>query len=392
MTPSTIPNLSFEIPPGTGPSFLSGNAEPYNLLNGSVLQFIVDGVTEQAVFTTSDFADITAATADEVAAVITTQANQIVAGNDGGSVRINAEAVLEDVTIQITGGDANAALGFALATATGLFREGGEPDTWATTSDIDTVTKFAGFIGELSIERPEEIFYGPAWAVLAVILPTTYADAQFDFPTTSFAELFRGETWAGSGLVTSPALVTASFGVFVFEDFDTGWGVPTYFVFVNGTLVDASINGVVGDPEDFETNWGQGAAAISVVADFANSTKTADDFEGVVDTTQIVTVNSNPAGDYTVTINGNAFLYTSPGAETTGAIALAVANTITNNSALASATAVGNIISIKPRVTGTELLVTTTAPTVGAVTLYDAIDFPLLADNWIGQDNNPYPF
>jgi hypothetical protein len=53
---------------------------------------------------------------------------------------------------------------------------------------------------------------------------------------------------------------------------------------------------------------------------------------------------------------------------------------------------VGNIISIKPRVTGTELLVTTTAPTVGAVTLYDAIDFPLLADNWIGQDNNPYPF
>jgi len=392
MVATTIPNLSFEIPPGTGPSFLSGNAEPYNLPNGSVLQFIVDGVTQQAVFTETDFADITAATADEVTAVITTQTNQVVASNDGGFVRLNAQAVLEDVTIEITGGDANAALGFALATATGLFREGGAPDDWAVTSDIDSVFRFAGFVGELSAERPEEIFYGPAWAVIAVTLPTTFVNATFDFPVTSFAERFRGETWAGSGLITSPALLAASFGIFTFEDFETGWGVPTYFEFVNGTLTDFTINGVLGAPEDFETNWGQGADPLGPPADFADSTKTAEDFGDVVDTTQVVTINSNPAGDYTVEVNGNIFLYTSPGAETTAAIALAIATTITSGSALAEATALLNIISIKPRTVGTALNVLAGGPTAGSLTRYDAIDYPPLADNWIGQDQNPYPF
>ena len=110
--------------------------------------------------------------------------------------------------------------------------------------------------------------------------------------------------------------------------------------------------------------------------------------------TQVIAVNvaAPPAGDYVTSINGVEFVYTSPGGESDADIAVGMAASVTNGSTIAQATAALIYAQIEPRVVGTELLVTARGPTVGAVTVFQARDFNLYLTNWVGQDNNPYPF
>lgn len=91
----------------------SGNTELFALANGQTLTVKVDGQsTEQTVtFLSGDFGAIGAATAAEVAAVISTQlaSPSATGGSPGGAVTITSDS---GGTIQVTGGTANGALGF----------------------------------------------------------------------------------------------------------------------------------------------------------------------------------------------------------------------------------------------------------------------------------------
>lgn len=91
----------------------SGNTETYALVDGQTLTVRVDGQTtaQTIVFNTSDFVDINNATAAEVAAVISTDLTtpSATGGTSGGAVTITSDS---GGTILVTGGTANAALGF----------------------------------------------------------------------------------------------------------------------------------------------------------------------------------------------------------------------------------------------------------------------------------------
>lgn len=91
----------------------SGNTETFTLSNGQTLTVKVDGQSaEQTVtFNTGDFGDIANALASEVAAVISTDlaTPSATGGTSAGAVTITSDS---GGTIEVTGGTANAALGF----------------------------------------------------------------------------------------------------------------------------------------------------------------------------------------------------------------------------------------------------------------------------------------
>jgi hypothetical protein len=103
-------------------SLESGTAELYDLDNGDTLTVIIDGgATQTITFSTGDFADIDNATAEEVAAVIN---NQIVgasasASSGGTKVTIKSDRRGTSSSVQVTGGSANADLGFSTVAVTG---------------------------------------------------------------------------------------------------------------------------------------------------------------------------------------------------------------------------------------------------------------------------------
>ena len=50
MVAATFPNLSFENPPGTGPTLVNTSAEPYALIDGDLLNITFAGETLNVVF------------------------------------------------------------------------------------------------------------------------------------------------------------------------------------------------------------------------------------------------------------------------------------------------------------------------------------------------------
>jgi hypothetical protein len=98
----------------TAGAVTSSNAQTYALVDAQTLLVAVDGAAAAtATFNTADFSDITNATAAEVAAVITTDISGATAAAVGGAVVITSSTTGATSSIQVTGGTANAALGFA---------------------------------------------------------------------------------------------------------------------------------------------------------------------------------------------------------------------------------------------------------------------------------------
>ena len=100
---------------------LCGNAEPYALSDSETLAVKVDGGGDQIVtFLTADFTSIGAATAVEVARVITRDLPGAVAYDNAGKVQI--ESLLTGVSseLKVTGGTANTALNFSLTEVSGF--------------------------------------------------------------------------------------------------------------------------------------------------------------------------------------------------------------------------------------------------------------------------------
>lgn len=99
----------------------NGTAETYALVDGQTLTVSVDGGGDQtATFNTADFALIGAATAAEVAAVIDADITGASAVAAGTFVRIESDTVGTGTSIQVTGGTANATLGFSTTAITAM--------------------------------------------------------------------------------------------------------------------------------------------------------------------------------------------------------------------------------------------------------------------------------
>jgi hypothetical protein len=105
---------------GSAAAMAAGGAGPYALADGMELLLRVDNGLEQAVrFSAVDFADITNATATEVAAAI----NAVIVGGrataPGGIVRLTSDTEGTASRIQVTGGTANAVFAFPGAASVG---------------------------------------------------------------------------------------------------------------------------------------------------------------------------------------------------------------------------------------------------------------------------------
>lgn len=98
----------------------SGNTETFALADGQTLDVEIDGGPAQTVtFLTAQFVAIGAATALEVANVINAAIAGGSAGVAAGAVTITSDTLGTSSSVQVTGGTANAALGFPLLLANG---------------------------------------------------------------------------------------------------------------------------------------------------------------------------------------------------------------------------------------------------------------------------------
>ena len=92
---------------------VAGNSETYVLVDQQTLLVKVDdGDVQTVLFETGDFGDIGNATAAEVAAVIDADLTDASSEDIGGAPVINSDTKGGGSSIEVTGGTANAALGF----------------------------------------------------------------------------------------------------------------------------------------------------------------------------------------------------------------------------------------------------------------------------------------
>lgn len=391
MVAATFPNLSFEDPPGTGPTLLSGNPEPYALNDGDILEVTIAGISESVVFLTTDFQDISAATADEVAALLALRVEDLGATNDGGFVRLTSLITGEDVTLEVEASStANLALGFAAGSVTGETFAGGPPNGWTVTTDTDSVNERASFADENS--RPEEIFDGnDSWAI--VTISDTFGQALFDllFTPTPF-ETFTN--WATTGFLTTFVAEAASFDTInvTFEDFEDEWGLPTYFEFLPVNLI-TGIN-----PEDFESGWGTfffGTWTFPIdaaleQAEWRGGIDTFEDFENVSPHAFVAEVTSSTAGFYTVFISGRPYTYEANGVVLPSVIASNLASAIDGGEPRVFASSSGSEIFIGPDPNDAfqafPFVVTATGP---GISVNETRDLPAYNTEWVAQDRNP---
>ena len=380
MVAATFPNLSFENPPGTGPTLVNSSAELYPLNDGDILNIVFAGETLNVVFLASDFANIALATAAEVAAVFEAQVDDLGAADDAGFVRLTSLLTGEDVGLEIVGGAANDALNFPLVAINGETYAGGAPNGWTTSTDIDNVTEWAEWADENG--RPEEIFDGDGW--IAFALSGALNDAIFDlaFIPSPF-ETF--ENWSTYGFLTTFVGEQATFNVNteLNDGFEIGWGTPNVFVL---GAVDAG-SGV--NPDDFETGWGNGSVApVSDDAIFA-TIQAFENFvgDGVLNWAFVIQILSGADGLWAALVNGVAFTFESS-SDTPAQIATALAAAVDGGLANVQAVSVGDNIYVGPDPgnAGVDFVVTATGP---AVSVVEAVVFPAFVNNWIAQDRTP---
>ena len=101
-------------------SVTAGSAPTYALVDAMELTVRIDGGSVQTIeFLAAEFSDIGNATLAEVNAVINAKLNGGFADDDGGNPRINSDTLGTDSRVEVTGGTANAVLGFSTAPVDG---------------------------------------------------------------------------------------------------------------------------------------------------------------------------------------------------------------------------------------------------------------------------------
>lgn len=105
---------------GTQATITCSNAEPYNLSGSETLTVIVNGGSVQTItFYAGDFVSPGNATAAEVATRIEASSSGLSAEDSGGYVKLDTLLSGEGKTIEVTGGTANAVLGFSTSEVDG---------------------------------------------------------------------------------------------------------------------------------------------------------------------------------------------------------------------------------------------------------------------------------
>ena len=158
----------------TAGAVTAGLEETYSLVDGQTLTVEVDAGAPQVVtFNTADFSNILLATAAEIAAVITTDLTGASAADVGGFPVITSATTGPLSSIQVTGGTANPALGFAtnLNSGVAVFEEIGNGlytiDFFA--AELDTLGSFTFIVDGAAIDQSTNIV-----TILAVTeTPTT---------------------------------------------------------------------------------------------------------------------------------------------------------------------------------------------------------------------------
>jgi hypothetical protein len=105
---------------GSAAQIPAGGAGPFALVDGQTLTLRFDGGAEQTVtLAAADFADIGAATADELAAVINAQIADGRATVEAGILTLSSDTEGSSSQVEVTGGTANPTLGFAAGVTSG---------------------------------------------------------------------------------------------------------------------------------------------------------------------------------------------------------------------------------------------------------------------------------
>lgn len=126
---------------GASGALSSGNAGPFSLTSGSSMQITVDGGAPQTItFQNSQFADITKASAEEIAAVISGNLIGAKAVADHGRLFIVSNSTGATSSVKVTDGTGspNAQLGFSTVTDTGA----------ETAANVTISGKFAGKLND----------------------------------------------------------------------------------------------------------------------------------------------------------------------------------------------------------------------------------------------------
>ncbi len=92
---------------------------PFALVDGATLDVRIDGALQSVVLHATDFTDITAATATELAAALNVQLVDARAGRDAGRVFIDTDSSGRASSLEIVGGTAAPALGFTAGAVSG---------------------------------------------------------------------------------------------------------------------------------------------------------------------------------------------------------------------------------------------------------------------------------
>jgi hypothetical protein len=267
-------DASLDITNGTGPWIIAGNSELYALAHNQTLDVDVDGVTQTITFFSSEFADITNATAAEVVSAMNLKLAGATAFEDGTGVRLHSDT-LSGGSIAISGGTAAAAFSFGAGpgqtTAGFLGLTAGIVSGTGNVGNVGVVTleDIAGIVnnsasiqaiaGEFRAIDNGRIYSRTdnTGTVEAELSPVQAATGMPDNapvgPTgvdVATDETFESE-WLAFPFVSDWASVTEEFASFdsgspeLFEDFEDEWGNTPYL-----------LNWAAVTPDDFLFNVG----------------------------------------------------------------------------------------------------------------------------------------
>lgn len=373
-------NTSFELPDGTPPELFSAGVEPFVVLEGDLIEvtLIADGglsVLDRYVATSSDFADMSAATASELSAAMDIAFTSVVATDVGPRLRLRSTYNGARSSLQVTSsGGLQTALAFPTTAAVGVTYPG-TAQGWLITS-ASSYWETGGFTS-YDIGTPVETFE----------IDWGQTESEYD---VVFSDTFEsGWVSISVGTATSAALFG---GVLQYDSFESGWGILT-----PATPLAYQVAAFGSDAFDsFEEDWN----TITVGSTFSAGTfddggESAEDFEEVTGATHVVELGENPEdGLYRVLIDGT--VYTATAATDTHTAVLADLRTRINANTQMTAsstttTASSVYFTLRPNEPrpGVVPVVFVESPTGSSLSVVLATDSPYLADLWVGQHANP---
>lgn len=295
-----LANASFELPAGTSGSVTTVPAEPFALTHGATLLVAVDGGAAQTVlFDSADFANIAAATAAEVVAVLDAQLAGADATASAGRVVLTSLSQGDASCIEITGGQANTVLQFPPTEDCGVTTPG-QAQSWMLS--FTAAAEETGGFDSAIVEEPVEDFE-EGWDTVSV--SNTYTLGAFGSVYVFNVERFETE-WSGNEgyLFALGPLASGTFDSATpeaFEDFEEEWSDNESFVTGFTWPTDANLS-APKFTDDFEQS---GAAPTYSAGTFDNNVSNfAEDFEEATLAVKRITVVSAVNGTYRLFSDG----------------------------------------------------------------------------------------